>query len=205
MSLEAEKIRHDRQLLAAALDDAPGAADRLLREITPGLRAIVRKRTRKADAEEVLADLLSALWAHGWRKLRAWKQDAPLSHYLSVIAVNHCHDVYRREHRRLRGIGSLDDAGVADIPATDPDAEHRLALRQAQACLREGLAVISPTQRAVLTLRHAEQLAHREIAGRLKKTMGYVAGTLARAEAALRRRLKGACADLVADILRSGS
>ena len=57
----AAQIRHDRQLLAAALDDAPGAGDRLLREITPGLRAIVRKRIRKADAEEVLADLLAAL------------------------------------------------------------------------------------------------------------------------------------------------
>ena len=49
------QISHDQQLLLAALAGERGAADRLLREITPHLRAIVRRRVPETDADDVLA------------------------------------------------------------------------------------------------------------------------------------------------------
>lgn len=195
------QISHDQQLLVAALAGERGAADRLFREITPHLRTIVRRRVPESEADDVLAELVASLWAGGWRKLRHWRQDAPLAHYLSVIAVNHCQDANKRRRRRLGVVSENGDFEVEPI-SSDPAAEREIAVAQAADCLRNGIAGIAPMQKTILRLRHIEELAHAAIAERLNKTMGYVAGTLSRAEKALVRSMTKPCLELVGDILR---
>ncbi len=192
-------LQHDIQLLAAVLSNERGAADRLLREITPPLRIIVRGRMRVDEVEHVLADLLQALWNDGWRKLRAWRQDAPLRHYLSVIACNHCNDAMRRRRDDL-----ADDPTVPLIHRglrSEAEGEREVMLAQVTECLDKGFAAISPAKQQILRLRHEQGLGHAAIAEALEKSIGYVGSTLARAEVALKTMMTGLCAELLDHIL----
>jgi DNA-directed RNA polymerase specialized sigma24 family protein len=49
--------------------------------------------------------------------------------------------------------------------------------------------------RELIHLRHELALSYKEIAGKLGRTVGYVSGTLARAERYLREEIIDACAD----------
>jgi RNA polymerase sigma factor (sigma-70 family) len=81
-----------------------------------------------------------------------------------------------------------------DLPDHD-DPERALATKQLVECLARAKERLSHTHRQIIQLRHDLGLKHREIAERLGRTIGYVSGTLARAERHLREELLETCRD----------
>jgi RNA polymerase sigma factor (sigma-70 family) len=110
-------------------------------------------------------------------------------HYVAIVAGNLTKD-------RLRCL-PRPAAPIEEVPEiADPDdPEQTLETRQLAECLDRARERLSDTYRRIIHLRHDLGLSHREIADNLDKTMGYVAGTLARAERYLREELWETCRD----------
>ena len=72
--------------------------------------------------------------------------------------------------------------------------------RRIRECLEHALEKLSATSRRIIELRYTEELSHRQIAARLNKTMGYVAGTLARAEQYFRDEIEAECSEEISSV-----
>jgi RNA polymerase sigma factor (sigma-70 family) len=83
----------------------------------------------------------------------------------------------------------------SDRPDTAQDVRDLLD------CLESGVARVTPRQRLILTLRHAEGRDYRSIGEALGVATGTVGSNLADAERALRRRMQGECAELLEGIV----
>lgn len=137
---------------------------------TRHLRLAVLLTGDRWRGEELLQDTLVNIYAR-WRRL-AGHDD--LHAYLRRAMVNNNTSMWRRR-RRERLV-----AEVPDHPAR-PDGRH-----PDSAELRAALLTLSPRQRAVVVLRHYEDLPEREIARLLGCTVGTVKSQHARAIARLR-------------------
>ena len=106
--------------------------------------------------EELLQDTLVRMYAR-WRRLA---QHDDLHAYLRRAMVNNNTSLWRRRRREWL---------VADVPdhAARPDGRHPDSTE-----LRAALLALSPKQRAVVVLRHYEDLSEREIARLLGCTVG---------------------------------
>ena len=79
------------------------------------------------------------------------------------------------------------------IEGLDPEAAAD-AQRLAE-CLESAKTRLSAMHRELIHLRHELALSYKQIATKLGRTIGYVSGTLARAERYLREEVIDACAD----------
>jgi RNA polymerase sigma factor (sigma-70 family) len=113
-------------------------------------------------------------------------------HYVAVVARNLAKDRLASLPRPTAPIEEAPDLADPDDP------ERTLETRQLAECLDRAKGRLSETYRKMIHLRHDLGLTHREIANSLDKTMGYVAGTLARAERYLREELWETCRDHLA-------
>jgi RNA polymerase sigma factor (sigma-70 family) len=120
----------------------------------------------------------------------SWDKSGPLRAYVAMVAKNVCLDMMRcRKPKESPDLPEVRD----DDPASDPEASS--LARELRDCLERALSALSETYRRVVQLRHLEELSHRDIAARLRKTLGYVGPTLQRAERYLRDELRERCAD----------
>jgi len=107
------------ELMAASQAGDRRAYGRLLREVTPLLRAIARRRIRNpAEAEDAVQDALLAI--HATR--HAYDPRRPLRPWIAAIAERRCIDRLRRLGRHVaeRALPPEDLAAPAD-----PCPEHR--------------------------------------------------------------------------------
>jgi RNA polymerase sigma-70 factor (ECF subfamily) len=133
-------------LMAAAQDGNRLAYERLLREVTPLLRAIARRRIgNSADAEDAVQETLLAVH----RQRHTYDPARPLRPWLVAICERHCVDHWRRTQRRQARLQPIDDlADSLSAPASDD-----LALAQvASAELRRAVEALPAAQRIALQL-----------------------------------------------------
>jgi RNA polymerase sigma factor (sigma-70 family) len=178
-----------RRLLANVLM-GDGVAERtLVSRVGPLVRRVV-SRLAPPDLRE---DLIQDVWAHFWARnclvLQRWDGRGPFVHYVATVAGNLAKDRLRRLPRPAAPIEEAPEIADPDDP------EQTLETRQLAECLDRAKGRLSETYRRMIHLRHELGLSHREIADNLDKTMGYVAGTLARAERYLRDELWETCRD----------
>jgi RNA polymerase sigma-70 factor (ECF subfamily) len=127
------------------------AARRLMDALYPGVIAIIRARRSRRMAEE---DLAQEVFVRFFERLASWDGRAPLSHWISRIAVNQCIDQLRAEGRRpeLR----LADLGEEEAQALEACLEAPEALADHQAGANELilklLAALKPEERAVIEM-----------------------------------------------------
>lgn len=119
-----------------------------------------------------------------------WDARAEVGPWLTRIAVNHAIDRYRSARRRRRseeplGEGDHDSRLVSGLPGPELSAERRELARRLDAAL----SALSPRQRAVLVLRHYEEMTLPEIAEALRLNLGTVKSTLHRGVERLKERL----------------
>jgi len=110
--------------------------------------------------------------------------DRPLGPWLARIAVTVC--LNRLE--RLRPEASLEEISPRPEPAPGPE-EYTLA-REVGECLRAEIARLPPRYRAVIELRHFQDLSYQEIAAALHRPLSDVKSDLFRARKLLAERLK---------------
>ncbi len=156
---------------ARALSAADSAYVRFVEEAwRRHLRLAVLLTGDQGHAEELLQDSLVKVYER-WRRLV--KRDDPHAYLRRVITNNHI-SMWRRR-RREDLVADVPDRAGREVPA-DPHADG----------LRHALLALPPRQRAVIVLRHYEDLSERDIARLLGCSIGTVKSQHARGMVKLR-------------------
>jgi RNA polymerase sigma-70 factor (ECF subfamily) len=131
-------------------------------------------------------DAAQETFIRAYRFFDKYDLDRPLGPWLKRIAVNV--SLNRLEARK--SASSLDDE--APGPGTDslPGPESQVMTRQHEARLRAELARLPPRYRAVIELRHFQDLSYQQMAHELKRPVSDVKSDLFRARRLLAERLK---------------
>ncbi len=153
------------------------------------IRLAWRMIGNRADAEEIAQEAFLRLYT----SLGTFRGDSRVGTWLYRTVSRLCIDYLRREklRRRLFFFKREDDDfdPLQNTAAEDLPQDERFILREDLRTVRRGIASLSARQRAVLTLRHQEQLPLREIAAILGVSEGSVKVHLHRAVQALRAEL----------------
>ena len=178
---ERELIRRSQAGEKAAVEELLGRYEGLVYNLT--LRYF-GDRPEAADAgQEAMIRI--------YRSLGRFKGGSSFKTWVYRVVTNVCLDLLRRQKRRPSSLEELggDERSFAPFPpaATDPaEATEREELR---AILLQILGSLAAPYRFVLVLRDLEGLSYEEIASILGCPPGTVKSRLARARAALRRKL----------------
>lgn len=144
-------------------------------------------------------DLAQETFARIFAKRKDYEPGGKFSSYLWRIALNLCYDELRRQRRRVTiSLDEETDDGSSVLhehadQQPGPDS-HALAGEQA-ALVREALQQLPENYRAVLVLRHYEDLKFREIADVLEIPEGTVKSRMTEALTQLSRLLEPALAE----------
>jgi RNA polymerase sigma-70 factor (ECF subfamily) len=158
------------------------AYHRLLRAVTPVLRATTRRGLSRAgqpvdQAEDIVQDILLAVHL----KKHTWDVGAPFAPWLFAIARNKLIDALRRKGRRIH----VDIDDFAEVLAAE---EPEPALPQID--LAGELVALPPRQRDVLRSIAVDSASIRDTARKLAMSEGAVRVALHRGLASLAARLR---------------
>lgn len=171
-------------LVEAAREGDTEAFDELVRRTYGDVfKLAVRLTGNETDANDVVQDT----YVRAFRGLRRFRGDAQFSTWLYRIASN-CASSFTARRSRQR-CDSLSEAG--ELIQTNPDQDPTLqaeasTLRQT---IERALEQLPQRLRAVVVLKHLEDLSHREIAERLGISESATKVRLHRARNTLRRIL----------------
>ena len=183
---------HDRasdngwsQLMARAQDGDRLAYQRLLREITPFIRAVAARQHRARDrAEDVVQDVL--LTIH--RVRQTYDPTRPFEPWLTAVTRRRSIDALRRR-------GRTEAAEVFDEKAyetfADPAANKEVERGDAKAGLGAAIAALPDGQREAVELLKLREMSLAEASQHSGKSIAALKVNVHRAIKALRARLKG--------------
>src|SRR5262249_31114722 len=121
-----------------------------------------------------------------------WDPGSEVAPWLARIAVNHSIDRYRRRKRRAQtGAPLVRGDHDTRVTAEDPSPERKPLPRQTGERIARALGALPERQRAVVVLRHYEEMTLPEIALALGMSLGTVKSSLHRGLERLRTRLQG--------------
>ncbi len=133
------------------------------------------------DAHQ-LDDLCQEVFLRAWRRLRTFRGDAPLEHWLARLTVTACYDFLRRE-KRHRGHLELDGS---PLEFRDTSVDAAIATGRARDLLDWAMRKLSAEEKLVLTLLEIEERTVRDIAALTGWSEGNVKVRAFRARAKLR-------------------
>ncbi len=107
-----------------------------------------------------LEDLAQEIFLRAFRKLGAFRREAPFEHWLSALAVRRCYDHLRRT-KHTREEAPLD---AIEYQAADESEERAREAREAHEILHRALRELPEDMRLILTLLELEDRPVREIA-----------------------------------------
>ncbi len=172
-------------------DGDPRAFAQLVRRWEGPIRDLC---SRMAGDPHTGEDLTQEAFARVFAKRATYRQTARFSTWLWRIALNVCYDELRRRQRRseVPFVDETDDTGecltLPDECVPAPDA-HLVALEEGE-LVRRALLQLPEIYRAVLVLRHYEDLKISKIAEILEIPAGTVHSRLAKGLARLTRLLE---------------
>ena len=148
-----------RAWMIAAQDGDTASYEKLLHELLPHVRILVRRRLFDPNAVE---DVVQNVFISVHRARQTYRAERPFSPWLGAIARNAAVDYMRERRRRGQREISLQLDGVPE-PSVEPvtPREHEL-----DPGLRDALERISPAQREAVELIHLAGLSVAEAAGR---------------------------------------
>jgi RNA polymerase sigma-70 factor (ECF subfamily) len=169
-------------LMRSAISGDSAAYHRLLKAITPVLRAAARRGLARAgqpvdQSEDIVQDILLALHL----KRHTWDVDAPFAPWLFAIARNKLIDALRRRGRRV--FVNIDD--FAETIPGEPAAEAAPASE-----IAAQLQSLPPRQREVLQAIALDAASIKDTAAKFAMSEGAVRVALHRALASLTARLR---------------
>ena len=143
------------------------------------------------DAEDA-AEATQEVFLAAWQGLSGFRGDARFATWLYRIAYNHCLKLAERRRRETQVRAEMAAQSAREQrPAGALSA--RLALEAERAMretVRSEIASLPAKYRAVLTLRHVQELSYEEIATVMRVPIGTVKTQLFRARALLKERLE---------------
>jgi RNA polymerase sigma factor (sigma-70 family) len=196
------QIDIDRALVASVLAGVGPQAKRFLVQVDQQVRQLVRRNFPPAHRDDLVNDFSQHLWEDDWRRVRQWRGDAPLAHYLATLFANFQTDHMRMLENQIRlekSWSTHQQVLRVGYEGDRPDTVQEV--QDLHDCIEAGVSRITPRQQRILSLRHQDGMDYREIGEALGVAKGTVGSNLADAENALRRRMQGECAELLEDIL----
>lgn len=151
--------------------------------------AVFNAALRLVGRREVAADIAQEAFLRAYQALARFDPARPLRPWLCRIAVNLSLNWLKRQRPTI----SLDNPGTAPaLLASSPDADpHNATLRlERQQILHRAILSLPPEQRAVIELRHFQELSYQEIADSLNLSLSNVKSRLFRARKNLRQILE---------------
>jgi RNA polymerase sigma-70 factor, ECF subfamily len=170
-------------LMRSAISGDSAAYHRLLKAITPVLRAAARRGLARAgqpvdQSEDIVQDILLAVHL----KRHTWDANAPFAPWLFAIARNKLIDALRRRGRRV--FVNIDDFSetLADQPAAETASPGEVATQ---------LNALPARQRDVLQSIAVESASIKETAAKFAMSEGAVRVALHRGLSSLTAKLRG--------------
>jgi RNA polymerase sigma-70 factor, ECF subfamily len=149
--------------------------------------------------EDEALDLSQDAWVKGWQRLAQFQGDSSFVTWMTRIVINLCLDQLRKQKRqRAESIEALEEDGGVErqMPVLNPNPAAGLERVELRQRIDRALAQLSHEHRTVLVLHEFEELEYKEIASRMKCSIGTVMSRLFYA----RRRM----ASLLAGLKREG-
>jgi RNA polymerase sigma factor CnrH len=182
----------DRELMAAL---AAGDRDALSVLMERHYRRIYRVALSYLRDPDAALDVVQETFVKAFQHASRWDARSEVGSWLTRIGINQAIDRYRRVRRRRQaetpledGPGDYDARWSADLPSPERTAMgHELGDRIARA-----LRGLPARQRAIVVMRHYEEMTLEEIAQTLGLSLGTVKSNLHRGIVRLRDRLKEA-------------
>ena len=137
-------------------------------------------------------DVVQETFVKAFQKADRWDGSTEAGPWLSRVAVNQSIDRWRRNRRRQATFTPLaegDHDGA--LAAGGPDPDRRVLRREMRDRLAVALEGLPERQRAVVTLRHYQEMSLEEVAQTLGMRLGTVKSTLHRALGRMRTGLRG--------------
>ena len=134
---------------------------------------------------EEAADITQEAFLRAYQALDSYQTNRPLAPWLCRIAINLALNWLKRRRPAL----SLDEETGYDPPDSSAEPQAVLLHAEQQRMLRQAILALPPDQRAVIELRHFQEMNYEEIAQALNISIGMVKTRLFRARRLLRDRL----------------
>lgn len=182
----------EQAMWRVAMHDDAGAFAQLVGRWQPQIQRLCARLTGDAAlAEDFAQETFSRVFIHR----KSWTPAARFSTYLWRIALNLCRDELRRARRKYEVPLAGDTATGPEFPHCEPSPDEQLAAAERAGLVREAVLKLDDELRAVVVLKHYENLKFREIAEVLDLPEGTVKSRMAAALGQLNRFLKPALAD----------
>ena len=169
-------------LMRLAISGDSAAYQRLLKAVTPVLRAGARRGLARAgqpidQSEDIVQDILLAVHL----KRHTWDANAPFAPWLFAIARNKLIDALRRRGRRV--FVNIDDFAetIPDEPAAETVSANEISAL---------LETLTPRQREVLQSIAVESVSIKDTAAKFAMSEGAVRVALHRALTSLTSKLR---------------
>jgi len=174
----------DRELaLRAQRSDAEAFGELVRRYQTPVFNVCYRLMGERREAE----DMAQEAFVRAFERIDQYDVERPFGPWMRRVATNHC---LNHLQTQLRAAYSLDDE--RDEPEASPDRDPPSLQEKAERAeaVREAVLALPPHYRAVIELRHFQDLSYAEIAELLKIPLSDVKSHLFRARRLLEEKLK---------------
>lgn len=187
---EQEACGEDERLVARVCAGEPALFAQLYRRYYKRVFALAFGMTGRREQAD---DMAQEVFLRAYERLGTFGGNSSFATWLYRLAVNHCLNYCRSEHRhRNRMVGAEDATSSANAPG--PGAEENIASAlwqdQVQIRVRRALQALKPDARLLIVLKDVEGLSYEEIADRLNCSTGTVASGLSRARKLLARKLE---------------
>jgi RNA polymerase sigma-70 factor (ECF subfamily) len=184
----------DEELMLEYGKGAEWAFERLVAKYQkPLINFFYRTLRDTSQAEELAQEVFVGLF----RAAKRYKPQAKFTTFMFRIASNVLASELRKKMRRPRTVpiametgGETGGIDVRQIEDKGPPVEDRVEMNMLAQAIREAVAELPQPQRTAFVLRTYEGLSYGEIAKVMKCPVGTVKSRMARAELALRPKLK---------------
>ena len=169
----------DRELMARL---ARGDKDALAPLVERHYRRLYRIALGYLRQREDALDVVQEAFVKVFQAASRWDGSADAGPWLSRVTVNLSIDRWRRNKRRGQTFSPLAEGDHFEVLAdTRPAPDSGVASRESGERLRAALGELPERQRAVVVLRHYQELSLEEIATTLGMSLGTVKSSLHRA------------------------
>lgn len=151
---------------------------------------IRRLCTRMTGDPQRGEDLKQETFLRLFEKRKDYQPTGRFSTFLWRIALNQCYDELRRQQRRREWTASAAEGEGADPPADEPGPDTQTATLEEGELVRQAVLQLPDIYRAVIVLRHYEDMKLAKIAEVLEIPEGTVNSRMAEALSRLSRLLK---------------
>ncbi|MBC8001451.1 MAG: RNA polymerase sigma factor [Opitutaceae bacterium] len=172
-------ISDEQAMWRVKMQDDDDAFARLLERWERPIQNLCTRMTGDVHRAE---DLTQETFARVYARRKEYEGTGKFSTYLWRIALNLCHDDFRRRHRWTTTISGDDGNNhLETFASNDPEPSVVLAARENADAVKAALLQLGEAHRTVLVLRHYENLKFREIAEVLDIPEGTVKSRMAEA------------------------